>query len=444
MGKGGDKAGNADIQKTYTWDEIRKHHSRDDQWIVIEGEVFDVSRWSRIHPGGSKVISHYAGQDASNVFGAFHKPQDLQKVRKYMKPILIGRVAPDQMNIADIDKDFKELKQRAVKMNLFKPSYFFFFMQFAMIMALQTIAYLNFIYNGVHWYTFIVTTLLWGTAQAQGGWLQHDFGHISVFDNTNLNRWVQRIFTGAFKGGSGLWWNHMHNQHHAKPNVMDKDPDVRIEMLFVVGDKMPLKVAEKKSYILPYNWQHKYFPLIGPPLLFPVYFQLTIARYFWQRKNTMKVEIFLFSLYYISLCYIFVPIIGILGTLLFYELTRVIESSWFTWVAQSNHIPMTIDQDLERPWVPLQMHATRNLQKSPFNDWFTGHLNFQIEHHLFPTMPRHNLYKIKPYVKELCLKHGIDYQEVSLSRAFKDILSSLRHSGELWFDAYYNLHDKHD
>ena len=48
-----------------TWEEVQQHTDRSDKWLVIDGEVYDVTRWSRKHPGGSKVISHFAGQDAS-------------------------------------------------------------------------------------------------------------------------------------------------------------------------------------------------------------------------------------------------------------------------------------------------------------------------------------------------------------------------------------------
>ena len=49
----------------YTWEEIRRHALDDDKWLVIDGEVYDISSWAKRHPGGRKVISHYAGQDAS-------------------------------------------------------------------------------------------------------------------------------------------------------------------------------------------------------------------------------------------------------------------------------------------------------------------------------------------------------------------------------------------
>ena len=54
-------------------------------------------------------------------------------------------------------------------------------------------------------------------------------------------------------------------------------------------------------------------------------------------------------------------------------------SAWFVFVTQSNHIPMEIDDDKEQPWVTMQLN-TINIEKGYFNDWFTGHLNQQIEH----------------------------------------------------------------
>ena len=81
------------------------------------------------------------------------------------------------------------------------------------------------------------------------------------------------------------------------------------------------------------------------------------------------------------------------------------------------------------PTSPQQLAATCNVEQSFFNDWFIGHLNFQIEHHLFPTMPWHNLPKVAPLVRFLCAKHGTEYLEKLLLRALQDIIGSLRKSG---------------
>ena len=289
---------------------------------------------------------------------------------------------------------------------------------------------------GTGWLPFLVSVGLYATVQAQAGWSQHDFGHLSVLPTTKLNHFLHLFTMNFTKGASRSWWNHLHYQHHAKPNVIGKDPDVRLDALFALGEEMPKRLAKNKKS-MPYNHQHKYFFVIGPPLLFPIYFQYMIFRHPFVRKQWL--DIFVMCLFYAKVLYLYTPMLGLGWTILYYFIVRSLESIWFVWVSQSNHIPMEITDDKARPWLPLQLHATCNVEKNFFNDWFTGHLNFQIEHHCFPTMPRHNLYKIAPLVKSLCEKHGIPYQVKPISTAFGDIVRSLKHSGEIWY-AYYNAY----
>ena len=52
--------------KKYSWNEVKTHTAdTSTRWLVIEGQVYDITTWARRHPGGSRVISHYAGQDAT-------------------------------------------------------------------------------------------------------------------------------------------------------------------------------------------------------------------------------------------------------------------------------------------------------------------------------------------------------------------------------------------
>lgn len=64
MGKGG-KSNESEVGQEISWDEVRKHSKDNDKWIVIDNQVYDVSQFARRHPGGSRIIGHYAGQDAS-------------------------------------------------------------------------------------------------------------------------------------------------------------------------------------------------------------------------------------------------------------------------------------------------------------------------------------------------------------------------------------------
>lgn len=66
MGKGGEQGGEPEAQiRFYTWEEIQKHNLRTDKWLVIERKVYNVTKWANRHPGGQRVISHCAGEDAT-------------------------------------------------------------------------------------------------------------------------------------------------------------------------------------------------------------------------------------------------------------------------------------------------------------------------------------------------------------------------------------------
>ncbi|KAF6028047.1 hypothetical protein EB796_013634 [Bugula neritina] len=426
----------------YSWEEIAEHKEKSSRWLVIDDYVYDVTSWSKKHPGGSILLGHFAGQDATEAFAAFHR-NSIDYVRKFLKPLRIGRLEKGQsLPHTDVKEDFEKLRQTAEKMGLFNSSYVFFALVLLQIFALEVGSYLVLSYYGVNWLTWIVSVFLAATAQTQLGWHQHDAGHLSVFRNNKLNR-IYHIFLICFlKGTSGHWWNHMHYQHHSKPNVIGKDPDVRMDKLFLVGNVMPVEKAKEESKpSMPYQKQHNYFFLIGPPLLFPVYFQFMTFRHAYTRR--LYLEGFLMILYYARVFVLLYPLLGSVGAVLvYYEVMRVIESHWFTWVTQSNHIPMTIEKDepTGRAWLLAQLKATCNIEKSFFNDWFTGHLNFQVEHHLFPQMPRHNYYKVAPLVSSLCTKHGVEYKVKPLLTAFKDIVRSLEHSGQLWLHTYEEFH----
>ena len=51
--------------KVITWQEVEKHKTRDSRWLVIEGNVYDVTEWQGKHPGGARILGHFGGQDAT-------------------------------------------------------------------------------------------------------------------------------------------------------------------------------------------------------------------------------------------------------------------------------------------------------------------------------------------------------------------------------------------
>lgn len=93
----------------YTKEEVAKHNTTDDAWVIVKDKVYDVTNWAYKHPGG-RVILYYRGQDATEPVYGFHP--DMEKTEKFMKSLCVGRVtsAPPELI-----KDFRELREKFEK-----------------------------------------------------------------------------------------------------------------------------------------------------------------------------------------------------------------------------------------------------------------------------------------------------------------------------------------
>uniref|UniRef100_A0A668U505 acyl-CoA (8-3)-desaturase n=1 Tax=Oreochromis aureus TaxID=47969 RepID=A0A668U505_OREAU len=412
----------------YTWEEVQSHCSRNDQWLVVDRKVYNITQWAKRHPGGSRVIGHYAGEDATEAFTAFHP--DLKFVQKFLKPLLIGELAAtepsqDRDKNAALVQDFETLRDQVEKNGLFRAQPLFFFLHLSHIILIEALGWLIVSMWGTGWILTLLCSVLLATAQSQAGWLQHDFGHLSVFKKSSWNHLVHKFVIGHLKGASANWWNHRHFQHHAKPNIFTKDPDINMLNVFVLGQTQPVEYGIKKIKNMPYNHQHQYFFLVGPPLLIPVYFYMQIMKTMISRRDWVDLAWSLSYYFRFFSCYI--PLYGVFGSLALMFFVRFLESHWFVWVTQMNHIPMDIDHEKHRDWLTMQLQSTCNIEQSFFNDWFMNHAVISEGNFLF-------LFSLKlvPYDA----KHGIPYRVKTLWRGFADIVTSLKSSGDLWLDAY--------
>lgn len=231
---------NSSSEQYFTKKEVAKHNARNDMWIILKNKVYNVTEFQHRHPGGSKILKIYAGQDATEVFIAFHK--DYDKVNKYLKTYCIGSLNPNDLlaeeptvlslNNQEIERihklkqmreDLHNLREAFKKMGLFDPSYTFFLLHALQIVFLHVLGFYilwNYGYDTVPLLAALSCHII---AQAQAAWTQHDYGHSSIFKKPKHNQLVQAFFLGLIKGACAEWWTNLHNQHHAKPNVVSLD-----------------------------------------------------------------------------------------------------------------------------------------------------------------------------------------------------------------------------
>lgn len=420
-------ADDANALKDYSAAEVAKHDQykeKKDSWVVFRGKVYNISNFAAKHPGGWELITTYQGQDATTVMEQFHP--DMVKLQKYLKPLQLGTCSELQA-VADKDvllQEFNQLTAELKKEGYFESSKFFFALLYLHIVALEALAYYLVAYHNAHqwgsnWFSFtdfpiagfLLIAVIQGVASAQGAWLQHDAGHKSIFGtNDRLNFWAQQLTMGCLVGASTRWWKDRHSRHHGKTNIYKKDPDIAGRGIIVFGDvqfQNPVEYLIKP--LIPY--QAYLFVFAAVP---SVTTWLFVRPILWHiLVNQSWYDAIFMSTFYIKNYFLYEPIVGWNQLVQMYFGMRVVQSFIFVWVSQISHIPCEIINEPESHenfnWVQMQLQGTLNVAGGWFNDWFTGHLNYQIEHHLWPTMPRHYYPSIAPRVKELCKKHKVDY-----------------------------------
>ncbi|XP_060040467.1 fatty acid desaturase 3-like [Erinaceus europaeus] len=153
---------------TLRWEQIRAHDLPGDKWLVIERRVYDISRWAQRHPGGSRLIGHHGAEDATDAFHAFH--QDLSYVRKFLYPLLIGELAPeepsqDAAQNVQLMEDFRALRRAAEDMKLFEARPTFFVLLLGHILVMEALAWLLIYLFGPGWVPSTLAALILAISQ---------------------------------------------------------------------------------------------------------------------------------------------------------------------------------------------------------------------------------------------------------------------------------------
>ncbi|MGK2964555.1 MAG: fatty acid desaturase family protein [Tepidiformaceae bacterium] len=275
------------------------------------------------------------------------------------------------------------------------------------------------------WWTMVLCGLFAGFASTQVALLAHDVGHRQGFRGRRANA-IGRVFFGNFVlGVSHSWWNTKHNQHHATPNHIDKDPDVQFPMLAFSLEQVATR---------PRFWR----PVIGIQafvLLFLLPFQamnMRLSSALHLREGTARQPLLQAA---VLACHVIVYVavlvaVGWPHAIVFALVHQATFGLYNSSVFASNHKGMPLVGDGERmDFLREQVLTSRNVKAHAFTDFWYGGLNYQIEHHLFPTMPRNRLRAAQPIIEQFCRERGISYHSTGLFESYKEVLGHLHEMG---------------
>jgi len=466
MGKGGGKGGERPPMKgddmvasEIAWAEITKHRSPDDAWLMVHNKVYDVSGWHD-HPGGD-VIFTAAGDDATDSFALFHASSTYRSLEQFR----IGTLKEgDRKKWSDErDKGEEQLKfeqgYRRLRMDLkakglFKSSALFYaYKQLTTFLLAAVAAYCVASFSDDSWAHFGARSfggVLMGVFFQQCGWLCHEVCHHQVFQNRTLGRFVGYFWGNVAQGFSVAWWMNKHNTHHAVPNVhasganaQNGDPDIDTMPILAWSKSMLKHATTPVSKWMVKHQSFTYFPL------------LSIARFSWLQQSVAYVcapsdangrvikgtdgdvkpvpneplERALLGVHYAWYLAVAFAAPSLWDALLFVAISNVACGLSLALVFGLGHNGMAVYDAAHRPdYWKLQVTTTRNVKQDAlgFVHWFCGGLDYQVEHHLFPTVPRHNLKAVNVLVQKFCKEYGVTYHETDMWEGTKEVLNHLQ------------------
>jgi fatty acid desaturase len=258
---------------------------------------------------------------------------------------------------------------------------------------------------------------LLGLVFAHFGFLGHDAAHKQIFVSGKANHRAGLVLGTLFSGMSLTWWNSKHNKHHAAPNQIGKDPDIEPSVLHFY----PATAAPNRSRFLSFlrarqGWW--FFPLLtfeGVNL-----HAQSFATGFSRRSGKWQpVEMSLLSLRwaaYLSLLLIVLDP-GIAAAFLGVQLAVVGIYLGCTFAPNHKGMPV-LPPDVRIDFLRRQVLMSRNIISNRLTTFAMGGLNYQIEHHLFPSMPRPNLRRAQRLIKPFCIENSVTYTETTLRTSY--------------------------
>ena len=316
---------------------------------------------------------------------------------------------------------YAELKHRLEVLGLFRPQTRYYIAKTALVLALFAVGLtvaLLFQHPGV----VLGAAALLGIANVRAEMLGHDIGHRQLLRSPRSSHIVGLLLGNLLLGISYTQWITKHNRHHAYPNHVSKDPDGHYAVLalsreeLATGHPLLRPLIAFQAFLFPF-W-----------LLFqPIFMRVSAFLHLRQEHAPHRVSQTLALVVHFALYGILLTQVGNWGiALAFVAIHQGIMGIYNGLVFAPNHKGMTmVNDDSEMDFLERQVLTARNVRGKSLVDLYFGGLNYQIEHHLFPAMPRNQLRRAQPLVKDFCRAHGVSYYETSFLGSYVELFRHL-------------------
>ncbi|CAG9984161.1 unnamed protein product [Clonostachys byssicola] len=346
--------------------------------------------------------------------------------------------SPDHLTQAKVAAKYRELHNRVYNEGLYECNYWTSYgvecCRYSVFLLCMGLAfYFKWYYAAAFW-----LGVLWH----QLGFVVHDASHISITHSFQFDS-VLAIFIANFLGGlSAGWWKWSHNVHHIVTNAPEHDPDIEHLPIFAVSHRLLSNLRSTyHNRIMRYDAIAKVLLRVQAWTYYPI---LSLARfnlfflsweYLLSGRGPKKgpagwfrhLEIFglLFFCFWFGYGILYTLLPDLKTRLLFTLIANVVASPLHLQIVQSHFAMSTMDLGPDESFPQRQLRTTMDIDCPEWLDFFHGGLQFQVIHHLFPRVPRHNLRATQKLVQEFCNEVGIPYALYGFAGGNKKVIGRL-------------------
>lgn len=343
---------------------------------------------------------------------------------------LTGAARADGLRTTRAPNDFTDLAKLVGASGLMRRRYGYYWAKLIGAVLVLAAALVGFVLVGDSWWQLFMGAGL-AIVFTQIAMLGHDAAHRQIFVSGRWNDWTSMVLGNLLVGMSYGWWQHKHTRHHANPNKVGSDPDIELPVVSFTPDQVAHR-AKQYGPVLAWVMAHQgmfFFPIL---LLEGLSLHASSVRRVFSREPLRRrgVEIAFLAVRiggYLALVFLVLSP-GIAAVFLAVQLGLFGVYMGMSFAPNHKGMPL-VPADLKLDFLRRQVLMSRNIRGSRFLDVVMGGLNYQIEHHLFPSMPRPHLREASSTIKAYCIAHDVRYTETGLWESYRIVTRYINRVG---------------
>jgi fatty acid desaturase len=321
--------------------------------------------------------------------------------------------------------EYADLSRRVKQAGLLDRRPAYYCAKTASTIAMLATGWAAFFLVGDSWWQVAVAVYL-AFAFTQVAFLGHDAGHRQVLRTRRANGLLGLALGNVLIGLSFGWWVGKHNRHHSHPNELDMDPDITIGAIAFTAEQASAKRGFTRLIV-------RYQAYLFFPMLLLEAMHLHAASIRAVVRGTVKphsVETLLLLAHCVSYLAGVLLVLSPARAAVFLIVQQGLFGLYLGCAFAPNHKGMPVLKEGEEPgFLRRQVLTSRNVRGSRLTDFALGGLNYQIEHHLFPSMPRPSLRRSQALVREFCAEQRLPYSESGVVGSYAEALRHLHEVG---------------